>query len=196
MPPEPGKHTDLELVEAVLSKRADAVVELVHRLGCVPRFLAARNSQLGGPLSPLDLEDVVQDALVVVWRKLPEFHGRTSLDVWVYRICCYELLNAIRRRGRIGRERRVPDETFEATGVDLEAEWDRGERYERLYDALERLTDEERAIVRLKHFENLSFTEIGAELSVSTNTAKTRYYRGLKRLSGILRPRNGGRSTS
>ncbi len=189
-----GNRTDLDLVEAVLEKRADAVVELVHRLGCVPRFIAARNKQLGRPLADLDLEDVVQDALVVVWRKLPEFHGRTSLEVWIYRICCYELMNAVRRRGSGGRERRVSEDLLENDSVDLRGEHDRSERHERLYDALEMLTDEEREIVRMKHFDNLSFTEIGHELGLSSNTAKTRYYRGLRRLSGILRPRNGGRS--
>lgn len=189
MPPKAGKRTDLELVEAVIAKRADAVVELVHRLGCVPRFIAARNRQLGSPLASLDLEDVVQDSLVVVWRKMPDFHGRTSLEVWVYRICCYELLNAIRRRGRAGREKRVPQEDFEQNEVDLEAELDRNERHERLYEALERLTTEERDIVRMKHFDNLSFTQIGHELAISSNTAKTRYYRGLRRLSSFLEKR-------
>jgi RNA polymerase sigma-70 factor (ECF subfamily) len=179
-------------VEAVITRRADAVVELVHRLGCVPRFVAARNKQLGSPLAATDLEDVVQDSLVVVWTKLPRFHGRTSLEVWVYRICCYELLNAVRRRGRGGRERRVSDERLEEGEIDVDAEWDRNERHEHLYEALDRLTDEERQIVRMKHFDNLSFTEISQELALSSNTAKTRYYRGVRRLTGFLRARNGG----
>lgn len=184
--PPDAHRNDLGLVQAVLERKADAVVELVHRLGCVPRFVAARNQQLGRPLTDVDLEDVVQDVLVIIWRKLPDFHGRTSLDVWVYRICCYELLNAIRRRGGGGRERSVPSDDVPTRSVDLSREEDRGERHEKLYAALDRLTDEEREIVRLKHFDNLSFTEIGESVGLSPNTAKTRYYRGIRRLVGFL----------
>lgn len=177
----------------VLSNRADALVALIQRLGCVPRFVAARNAQLGSPLTSLDLEDVVQDTLLVVWRKLPHFHGRVSLEIWIYRICCYELLNAVRRSSRRDGRRLGPAEPeADEGGPDPRpggAQWERAERHERLYGALDSLTLGESEVVRLKHFDDLSFTEIGRQLGISANTAKTRYYRGLRRLSILLRDR-------
>jgi NAD(P)-dependent dehydrogenase (short-subunit alcohol dehydrogenase family) len=37
-------------------------------------------------------------------------------------------------------------------------------------------------VIRMKHFEDLTFEEIGTRLGNSINTVKTRYYRGISRL--------------
>ena len=42
-------------------------------------------------------------------------------------------------------------------------------------------------MIWLKHFEELTFESIGHYLGLSENTAKTRYYRGLRRMQGLLR---------
>ena len=42
-------------------------------------------------------------------------------------------------------------------------------------------------VVNLKHFEELTFDEIGDQLDLSPNTAKTYYYRGLEKLRDKLR---------
>ena len=39
---------------------------------------------------------------------------------------------------------------------------------------------------KLKHLEGLTFVEVGERLAMSTNTAKTHYYRGLRRLRAML----------
>ena len=47
-------------------------------------------------------------------------------------------------------------------------------------------------VVRLRAFENLSFDDIGARMSMPTNTVKTLFYRGLRRLESIVRRLEGG----
>ena len=54
--------------------------------------------------------------------------------------------------------------------------------------ALERLDPVDADVVRLKHFEELTVEEIGGRLGLPTNTAKTKYYRGLGRLHEALKP--------
>lgn len=174
---------DVALVGGVLLDQPAAIVEFVERMGCVPRILASRNARLGSPLREQDLPDLVQDTLVVIWKKLPDFQGRSSLETWVYRICCLELMNAIRRGRRSRRELVREEELFERE--EYESQDEHGE-YEALYQALERLKPEENDVIRLKHFGELTFDQIGKRLGISDNTAKTRYYRGLKRLQASL----------
>lgn len=176
------------MVHSVLKRRPDAVVQFIDRMGCVPRFLSSRNARMGRPLSQTELQDVTQEVLTIVWRKLASFEGKSSLETWVYRICAFEFSNALRRHRR--RETgvthdeevllQVPEETAEPVG-DVEA----------LREELDRLQDDEADIIRLKHYDDLTFAEIGERLGLSDNTAKTRYYRGLRRLKDALSRRGG-----
>jgi RNA polymerase sigma factor (sigma-70 family) len=56
---------------------------------------------------------------------------------------------------------------------------------ERLEHLLETLGGQEAELLRLKHFEGMTFQQIGQHLSLSPNTAKAVYYRGLRRLNGL-----------
>jgi RNA polymerase sigma factor (sigma-70 family) len=60
--------------------------------------------------------------------------------------------------------------------------------FEGVHLALARLDPPADDIVRLKHFEELTFEEIGQRLLLSPNTAKTHYYRALVRLREALAP--------
>ena len=94
---------DLELVQRTLRGDAAAVDELLARLGCVRRFLSARNATLGTPLNAAELEDTLQNTLLALWRKRAEFGGYGSLEAWAYRFSYLELSNrlqALRRRPR------------------------------------------------------------------------------------------------
>jgi RNA polymerase sigma factor (sigma-70 family) len=60
---------------------------------------------------------------------------------------------------------------------------------------LDGLAARERRVVELKHFEDLTFDEIGARLATSPNTVKTWYYEALADLKRVLAParRDGSR---
>ncbi len=55
-------------------------------------------------------------------------------------------------------------------------------------DSIHALGSPSSDIVRLRHFDGLTFAEIARELEMPTNTVKTRYYRSLGRLRTLLRP--------
>ena len=175
-PPRNERHQqDWELVQQTLSGDSTAVAALGTRLECVAKILAVINARMGRPLAGEDLADLVQDTSVVIWKKLKTFQGRATLETWAHRISFLEFMNRIRALDRLP-----------VSGVELEAVAPGGSsdgamalEYERLEAALVELGPPEADIVRLKHYEDLTFTEIGATLGVSPNTAKTQYYRGI-----------------
>jgi len=150
----------------------------------VGRVLAARNARLGRPLGEKDLEDLAQDVLVIVWRKLSQYAGQAPLDAWVYRICVYELLNAMRRSGK--KIRMVPFD--ESTPEPVAPPEDPAE--ERSLDTfLKHLAPREAEVIRLRHVEGLNLREVGEVLGISASSAKTHYYRGLDKLRDLVRQR-------
>ena len=64
--------------------------------------------------------------------------------------------------------------------------------FEGLEGALADLGPPAEGIVRLKHYEGLTFREIGSRLEISPNSAKTHYYRGIEWLRERLAPEADG----
>lgn len=174
--PRPEHAHDRELARRVSAGDPAALDAFVDRVGVVGSILAVRNRRMGRPLSDADLDDLVQDAMVVIWRKLGSYSGDGPLEAWIYRICSLELLNAVRRRRR---------QAFEP-GTDEVEPWyvqeARGAESAAMRRVLRHLADREAEIVLLKHFHQLSFTEIGELLEIASTTAKTHYYRGIDKL--------------
>lgn len=188
-PPEslprcPPPRADLDLVRDVLQSRSGSSEALVGRLRCLARFMAALNARAGRPFDTHELSDLVQDSLLVVWRKLDRFRGPDGLESWVLKIARFEFQNALRKKAR--RSTVVGDL---AEGFDVAAPGDEAERVlarHTLDQVMESLEPEAARTVHLKHYEGLTFEEIGARMQCSANTAKTRYYRSISRLAAEL----------
>lgn len=75
----------------------------------------------------------------------------------------------------------IPDPSAD---VALQAEQD--EDKERLYAALRKLTDKQRAVLLLYIEEGKSFREIGEELGIHKDTVKEHYHAAIKKLKKFL----------
>jgi RNA polymerase sigma-70 factor (ECF subfamily) len=178
-------HDDRALVRAVLAREVLAIQEFTNRLKCVPRILTAQSAKNGRPLDPHDLADLVQDVTVIVLQKLEEYEGRAPLEGWIYRVCCLEFMNGVRRKRRGPRQ--IEDENLMTpTGPAPE-----GPDRDLLARAIARVGGVEAEAICLKHFESMTFEEIGARLCVPVSTIKTRYYRGMVKLEEILSAAEG-----
>ncbi len=185
------RDTDGAFVEQVLAGDREAVRRFVERMRCVPRILVRKNAQLGRPLSDHEIEDLGQEVLAALWRKLPQYNGTAALETWAYRFCYLELMRHLRTKHGLPKQLEDPLEgsTLEPQAPPPPSPEDTA----RVLAALDGMDAEEADVIRLKHFEDMTFEAIGERLALSPNTAKTRYYRGLKKLERLLRETTGGR---
>jgi len=174
---------DGRLIAEALRGRDESLLELSQRLRCVPRVLAILNARRGGYLTSHDLEDLRQDTLVIIWRKLRTFAGPGTLEMWAQKIAYFEFMNGFRDKRR--KSERRAGEDVERVPAPPSGDLD-PERYSRLEAALDELGSPEGDVVRLKHFEQLTFREIAERLDISANTVKSQYYRGIQRLKSML----------
>ena len=129
-----------------------------------------------------EAEDIVQEAFVRFWRRQHSVANRALLYATV-RSTALDRLRSDRRRAR--REAAVAlDEAQhlepQFTTVD--------EGQQMLAAAVERLPNEQREVVILKIWNELTFAEIGHVLEISQNTAASRYRYALGTLKKILQP--------
>ena len=132
--------------------------------------------------SRADAEDIVQDAFVRFWRREGSLENRALL----YAAVRSAALDRLRREQR--RARREATVAFDRAQHDEPqfTEMDEGQRL--LAEAVERLPDEQREVVVLKVWNELTFAEIGKVLEISQNTAASRYRYALNTLKKTLQP--------
>ncbi|KPK79124.1 MAG: hypothetical protein AMJ81_13755 [Phycisphaerae bacterium SM23_33] len=127
-----------------------------------------------------EAEDVVQDTLAAVWRRLGE--GRIEkLPRYLLRAV---RVNALKRRARRIRHRTLDGQELPAPA---EEEDDDGITPATLERAIQQLPPVQQAVIRMKYYTGMTFEEIGRALSVSMNTAASRCRYALGRLRGLLR---------
>ena len=135
-----------------------------------------------------DAEEVAQDVLMKVYRKIEAFRGDAALSSWIYRITFNTAMSRL-RTGRASREadRRVPENESNSETVRREpADWSlladdqvmRAEMRAKLVDALTHLPDVYRIPVLLRDVNGLSTEEASAVLHVKPQTLKSRLHRG------------------
>ena len=173
--------SDEELVEACQAGEASAFDVLLARWedrirGAAYRFLGSEE----------EARDVAQEAFLKAYQALGGFKREARFSSWLYQIATNLCRDRLRRR----RTRpTVSLEELEETGPAIRDS--RPGAHERLLQldlgrvvrrAVDALPEEQRVVVILKEYQELTFLEIAQALDVPLSTVKTRLYRGLGQL--------------
>jgi RNA polymerase sigma-70 factor (ECF subfamily) len=146
-----------------------------------PRLLLFARQQAP---SPADAEDIVQEAFVRFWRarERGEADDPRLLFPLIRRIA---IDHARQGRRRARRAARLAAETETAW---FEPPGENGDRAELLERSLRNLPTEQREVVVLKVWGELTFEAIGEVLGISPHTAASRYRYALNHLRRTLSP--------
>jgi RNA polymerase sigma-70 factor (ECF subfamily) len=119
-----------------------------------------------------DVEDVCQEVLLIVHRRLPEFDGR-ALRSWLYGICLRVAANH-RRSARLRHETltdKIPDRPLPANQPEIVD----GQRMQaRLLEVLDRLDDTQREAFVLYEIEQLTLREVAEAVGSPLQTVYSR----------------------
>jgi RNA polymerase sigma-70 factor (ECF subfamily) len=172
--------TDEELVARSIRGDADSFNQLILRWERPIYALAYRT--IG---REEDARDVCQETFLRAFRALPGFRGQAKFSSWLYRIA----LNLCRDWMR--RERRAPiaQPPENVDLLDLAAAAEPSESIETLVArrdmmryverAMAALPEEQRTVIVLKEYHDLTFQEIADLVGCPLSTVKTRLYQGL-----------------
>jgi RNA polymerase sigma-70 factor, ECF subfamily len=133
-------------------------------------------------------QDATQLGLVAIWRELPRLRDPDKFDSWAYQLIVRQCLMELRSRRR--RLSVVPELRMEARAG--HAEPSRADDSRRIADrdelerAFRMLTEEQRAVVVLRHYVGLSVAESAEVLGVPTGTAASRLHYATRALRAAL----------
>ena len=137
---------------------------------------------------PSDLEDIVQEVFLQVYRSIKDFRGQSRFSTWLYRVT----VNVVLMHRRAAQSRPVlqaaPDESFGADARDLpDDQLARARRVEAFYRLLDRLSDKKRAVFVLHELEGLSPGEVAKVVKAPVLTVRTRLFYARRELLALLR---------
>lgn len=126
-------------------------------------------------------EDVINESMIVVWRRASEYRATASVSTWIFGIAYRKSLKALAREGRVRSvslaeipEPQAPDTL------------DDGEVQAAIHRAIAELPPEHRAVVDLTFHFNRSYQEIAEILDCPVGTVKSRMFHARAKLRPLL----------
>lgn len=172
---------DFELIEKFLKGDESAFNLLVKRHQEKIYMLARR--MLG---NHLDADEVVQEVLMVIYKKLNTFKFESSFSTWLYRITMTRSLNFIKRRSlkntfSIFELRKNKSDKSDPLEL-VEGK----EQFDLIEKLLKKLPPKQREIFILKNFEEMKYEEISEITGKSVGALKANYFHSVNKLKELL----------
>ena len=174
---------DRDLVEQTRRGRVDAYGELVRRyqtsvFNVCYRMLGERQ----------EAEDLAQEAFLRAYQRLETFDAGRPFGPWIRKVAANLCLNSLQRQ----RPPRLPlddeyDDPVDSGQPDPADVHERADQAARLRRQLTPLPAHYRAVIELRHFQDMTYEEIAKELTISIGDVKTHLFRARRLLARRLR---------
>ena len=169
---------DAELIARIAEGDELALESLSARFGSAMHAVALRVTR-----AERMAEEVVQDALMAVWRDPARFDpARGSLGPWLLTLTRYRAIDAVRREATVQRHLADVDLELHEAPDDVHDEvWLRLRR-RRLQEAIAGLASDQRRALELAFLGGLTHVEVAEREGIPLGTAKTRIRTALLKL--------------
>jgi len=128
-----------------------------------------------------DQEDLFQEIVYQLWKSFPSFKGESKISSWIYRISLNTAM-AIYRKPKLAVDNLLefPERIHPSSENKI------SENSERLFWALRKLNDPEKALISL-YLEDFSYVEIAEIIGISENNVGVKLNRIKNKLKIILK---------
>ncbi len=158
---------DRDVVERARSGDQEAFADLVHQVSDTLLGVARRILR-----DPTLAEDVLQNALLTIWRKLPHLRESDRFEGWAFRILVHACYADAPRNRRWASAIRVLPVDVASDIDDIQMITDRDE----LEQAFRRLPLDQRAVFVLHHHVGLPLVAVAETLGIPDGTARSRLH--------------------
>lgn len=171
---------DKALVDACGNGDRDAFASLVKRYQR-PIFNAAYRV-LG---NADDAGEVAQIVFLRVLERLEDYDPNYKFFSWIYRIAINESIDLLRRNRR---EEPLDDgiELADTASAGPEQQYQDRQQSERIQRVLMAMSVEDRVVITLRHFAEMSYREIAGVVGTEEKTVKSRIFEARKRMGELL----------
>ena len=174
--------TDQELVTEFLGGDESAFNRLVMRYQEKIYWHARRMTG-----NHLDADEIVQQVLMVMYKKLNTFKFESSLYTWIYKITSTRSLNLINSNKL--RSFFSSSDFSDKEGInadDILGSIENKERLEKIQTMLQKIPPKQREVFIFRHFDELSYKEISEITGKSEGALKASYFHAFNKLKELM----------
>lgn len=131
----------------------------------------------------IDRQDLFQEITVSLWKAYPSFKGNSKVSTWIYKVTLYTAITNYRRAKKQIKHDQFPPDYHEKVADSFKN--DPEEEVKFLYEAIERLSSVDKAIVLLLLEEN-TYKEIGQIIGLKPAIIGMRIKRAKEKLTSLL----------
>jgi len=136
----------------------------------------------------LDADEVVQEVLIVMYKKLKDFKSKSSLYTWIYRIVSTRSLNYLRKRSlknifSLDDLSNLQVKSKEDIVNDFEVK----EKLMKIDKLLQKLPVKQREIFILRNYDELSYEEISEVTGKSIGGLKANYFHAINKIMELVK---------
>lgn len=130
-------------------------------------------------------EDICQETFLKAWKNLSSISlsAGGSLQAYLFRIARNCIIDLSRKKKELPLEKAEHIEARDTLDEDI----DRQEKIKQVREALSSLKEEEKQLIILRYFEELSFVEVAKVLNTKEGALRVKTHRVLKKLKDILK---------
>ena len=142
-----------------------------------------------------DAEDLAQDVFVQAFRMLESYRGEGKFSSWLYRITVNLNLNKKRKKALSAMKLQEDFTTEKSDGASFaggsiqenpERTTDGSLAQEHINKALQSLSDRERSVFVLRHYQDMALKDIATTLNIAEGTVKGLLFRAIRKLQTKL----------
>lgn len=132
----------------------------------------------------MDADEVTQEVLIVLYKKLRTFNFESSLYTWIYKITSTRSINQINRK-KIKRFLFIEetDHSSLTNNDEILNTIENKEKLKKLDKILQKLPVKQREVFIMRNFDELSYEEIGKITGKSIGGLKSNYFHALKKVT-------------
>ncbi len=130
------------------------------------------------------VEEILNDTMLVVWRKAETFDGESKVSTWIFAIAYRRALSALRGLKEPLEDRYAEERESLEEGPELQLR--RRQVHDLLLTAMTHLSADHRAVVDLTYFHEMDYREIAEIMACPVDTVKTRMFHARRHLKRVL----------
>lgn len=132
--------------------------------------------------SESDIEDVIHEVFLVVWRQAGSFKGASKVSTWIFGIAYKIAMRVQQNKNRYHLVEPSDEALDQQISVNLPSSIEQRQMADWLNKGIAKLSPDHRIVIELTYYSGFSYKEIAEILGCPENTIKTRMFHARKLL--------------
>jgi RNA polymerase sigma-70 factor (ECF subfamily) len=130
-----------------------------------------------------DADEIVQEVLMVIYKKLSTFNFQSSVYTWIYKITSTRCLNLI-NKNKMKRIISFNSDKYNESSFsdDVIVNFEQKEKFNKMENYLQKLPSKQREVFIFRNYDDLSYQEISEITGKSIGALKANYFHAFKKI--------------